>query len=280
MLSSDYKYNVFLVIRNEESHIRSVIDAVKAQAPPPSRILVSNDGSTDNTEEILDSIDGIEVTHYEAHPHDLISSRYFEIRNNLFKLASKGVDYILCLDGDTVVPNSYVQNIVERMRCDGVVIACGQDLQNKITLVVESPSIIDVRWLEEFPHPTRTISMNASHLVPHASLTGFRSAVYTDICIDYKRKIGTNYNPRHMELFGESFKKDGFSLWYVIIVAIKRRRLSYIRGYVASKAKCEDRQLTSWTRRYQTEKVFGRFGMRHTLLRTTSTAIYVEPVVF
>ena len=279
MQSGSYTWNAFLVIRNEENHIRSVIDAIKAQDPPPLRILVANDGSTDGTKEILDSISGIEITHHGPYPHDYLSGRFYELRQSLFNEAIVGADYVICVDGDTVLPNSYIGEITKRMRRDGVVIACGQDLQGKLILVTESPAVVDVKWLKKFQHPSRTSHLNAATFITHASLTGFRSAVYTDIHIEYKRNIGVNYNRQKIERRGKSFKQRGFSLWFVILVAIRRRNLHYIKGYLSSRVECKDDQVASWNKRYQREKVLGRLGMKRSLLRNTDTAIYVESAI-
>ena len=149
--------------------------------------------------------------------------------------------------------------------------------KTKLTLVAESPTVVDVRWLRKFQHPTRTPRMNGSILLRHASLTGFRTAVYTDLHVEYKRAIGARHNKRVVEKYGESFKKNGFSLWYVILVAIRERKLRYISGYLSSEAKCKDIQVASWNKKYQREKVLGRLGMKCSLLKNTKTARYVEP---
>ncbi len=281
MLSENYRWNAFLVVRNEQDHIQDVINSIKAQDPlPPSRILVINDESTDNTKNILDSITDIEVTHYSPlppHTRDQMFRRVSKLRGNLFKEAINDADYVVCVDGDTVIPNQYISEITKRMRRDGIVIACGQDPNNKLTLVAESPVVVDVQWLKKFQCPTRTDRMNGSILGIHASLTGFGSAVYTDIHIEYKRKVGANYNKLQVRQHGKAFKRDGFSLWYVFLLAVKRRRPHYISGYLFSKVEGRDHEIASWNKRYQMESVFGRLGMKCSLLRKTDTAIYVEP---
>ena len=279
MQSGSYTWNAFLVIRNEEDHIRSVIDAIKAQDPPPLRILVDNDGSTDGTREILNSISGIEVTHYEPYPHDYLSGRFFKLRQNLFNEAIIGADYVICVDGDTLISNSYVAEITKSMRRDGVVLACGQSPQDRRIVVTESPAVVDVKWLKKFQHPFRTSHLNAATLLIHASLTGFRSAVYHNIHMEYKRKPGTHYSRQKIERAGKLFKQRGFSLWFVILVAIRRRKWRYIKGYLSPGAECKDGQIASWNKRYQKEKIFGCLGMKRSLLRYTDTAIYVDPAI-
>ena len=183
----------------------------------------------------------------------------------------------MCIDGDTVIPNSYIDSIVKRMRHDEAVIACGQDPDNKVTLAVESPSVVDVKWLTKFYNPARTSSMNTSVLIVHASLTGFRTAVYTDISVKYKRKILANSNNQILESHGRQLKHNGISLWYVILMSIKRHDMRYISGYMATKKTSKDTQITSWWNRYQREKTFGKIGMKCRLLKSTDTALYVEP---
>lgn len=272
-----YTWNAFSAVKNEEEHIRDVIGAIQAQDRPPTRILVADHGSTDETGKILDSIRGIEVTHHEASTETYLPDEYFRIRNSLFKEASAETDYVMCVDGDTVISDSYVDSMVKRMRRDGAVIACGQDPDNKVALPVESPSIVDARWLAKFHDPARTSSMNTSVLAVHASLTGFRAAVYTDIPVKYKRKILANSNRRIIEAHGKQLRYNGISLWYVALMAIKRRDWRYVSGYMASRETSKDAEITAWWDRYQREKVFGRIGMKRALLKNTGAAMYVEP---
>lgn len=275
--SNNYTWNACLVIRDEEDHIQSVIDAIKEQKPPPKRILVANDGSVDGTKKILDSISGIDVSHHKPYPHDYLSGSFYKIRIDLLKEAIIGADYVVCVDGDTILLNSYVEEIIKKMRHDGVVLACGQDSQDKFTLVNESHMVIDVKWLRKFQTLTEKLSWSASTLITYASLTGVRSAVYHDIHIEFKRTHNTKISKQKMEHRGVWLKKKGFSLWFVVLVAIRRRNLPLLKGYLSSRDECKDSRISWWNKQYQREKIFSFLGVRNSLLRRTGDAIYVEP---
>ena len=131
------KWNAFIMARNEEKNIRRMIESIKNQKPrPPGKIFVIQDGSTDSTGKILDDVEGLDVEHVKPHPPSLGAGFWIK-QNKVMWRAEKGADYILCMGGDTQIQESYVHNIIERMKRDGVV-AGPMDLTSLIRFI---------RWL-------------------------------------------------------------------------------------------------------------------------------------
>ena len=280
-MSDEYTWNAFLIVRNEEEHIEKVINAIKSQKPVPLKnIFAINDGSTDRTGEILRGMDGVMTTHNAPHPPDLLSPLHGEGRTKLLRMAIKDADYALCMDGDTLIPRTYVKDITGRMRRDNAVLGCGSDPGHRLKMVPESPTVIDAGWLRKFPNagPAPAAQMPILHLIIHASSTGFRSAMYRDVGITYSRSIGANYSSANIIAHGQSFRRYGFSLWYVIICAIARRKPGYLRGYVTGKARRESNEIRVWAKRWERDRIFARLGMKQTLLKETDTATYVQPL--
>lgn len=280
-MSDEYTWNAFLIVRNEEEYIEKVVNAIKSQKPvSPKNIFAINDGSTDRTGEILRGMDGVATTHNEPHPPDLLSPRHGEGRTRLLRLAIKDTDYALCMDGDTFIPHRYIKDVIDRMRLDNAVLGCGSDPRHRLMMVPESPTVIDAGWLREFPNAgsSPAAQMPILHLIIHASATGFRSAMYRDVNITYYRSIGANYSSANIIAHGQSFRRYGFSLWYVITCAIARRKPGYLRGYVTGKAQRESKEIRAWAKRWERDRIFAKLGIRQTLLKETDTATYVQPL--
>jgi poly-beta-1,6-N-acetyl-D-glucosamine synthase len=116
-------------VRNEAAHIERVVRALAAQRRPPSRWIVIDDQSTDDTLRILRRLEPdvpfMEV--YEASPESAAGftrdrlARAAAPRNFNRGLAStdwRDYDYVMKLDGDIELDPHYLQTVIERMEAD------------------------------------------------------------------------------------------------------------------------------------------------------------------
>jgi glycosyltransferase involved in cell wall biosynthesis len=121
------KTTVIIPARNESNFLGSTLDALKHQTFQSDRIVVVNDGSTDNTSDVAKSfnVDVIDLPDrgYRATGKpilaDVINKGLESIKNNECK-------YILILGSDHVLSPDYVSKIIEIMEQDDqTVIASG-----------------------------------------------------------------------------------------------------------------------------------------------------------
>ncbi len=121
------KTTVIIPARNESNFLGSTLDALKLQTFQSDRIIVVNDGSTDNTSDVAKSfnVDVIDLPDrgYRATGKpilaDVINKGLESIKNNECK-------YVMILGSDHVLSPDYISKIIEIMEQDDqIVIASG-----------------------------------------------------------------------------------------------------------------------------------------------------------
>jgi len=116
-----------IIARNERENIIKVIELLKQQTLNLGRIIVVNDGSTDETGEIARKM-GCEVIDLPYHEESFLGRPELAERLNIgLKLAEKyNPDYVLVMGADHILPKDYVKRIVERMEVNPkLVVASG-----------------------------------------------------------------------------------------------------------------------------------------------------------
>lgn len=265
------KWNSFVMVRNEEKHIKSVIRGILNQKPfPPENIFIIQDGSTDSTKDILDSMDGLSVEHIEPHPPSL-GAEFWAKRNKLMKHAEKDSNYILCMDGDAHIQETYVHDIIKRMECDGVVAAHGFDKYDPCHTLVESGMVIKTDWLRKCQ-----VELPAINFIVCASVTGMRTAVYYDVNIHYMRKTGTYHNAELYGLKGRHWRALGHSLGFALYQSMKLRNIHCLWGYINADP-CKKNEFTSWVNRWERDIFWHKVFRKRQMAQKTQTANYILP---
>lgn len=120
------KIVALIVARNEERYIFKVISAIKNQTLPISNIVFVDDGSTDETASIVESLECILIS-LPYHEDSLIGKLDLVKRWNigLKKVIEYSPDYVLLMGGDHILPDYYVEELLNNMT-DDIVIASGR----------------------------------------------------------------------------------------------------------------------------------------------------------
>lgn len=118
---------VVIAVRNEEGSIGRVLHALDHQSLRPVEVVVVNDGSTDQTLEVLKETSGevhfkTTVVALPLHSNSLVGrpelARVFNSGLTVLRDRSPPVDYVMILGGDHVLPPYYVERIIGRMEED------------------------------------------------------------------------------------------------------------------------------------------------------------------
>ena len=107
----------FVIARNEERSIEDTLTSLQKQTHEISYLVVVNDGSTDKTQDIIDSYN---CDHVNLPPHD----ESYVGRPELAQVCNFGLkeimqnvypDYVLQMGGDHILPSHYVETLLNRM---------------------------------------------------------------------------------------------------------------------------------------------------------------------
>ncbi len=268
------KWSAFMMARNEEGMVTDAVSCLRNQTVPPTRIHVLNDGSTDSTGRILENMNDVTVTCAPPHPPQHSDLLYILRRHKLMREAAKGMDYVLCMDADTEIPSDYVERIIERMRLDNVVVACGMDAAAPKTSPIEPGMVIDVKWLNTHPKlPPYALSF----LTAESVIDGHPSIVYTTTPLRYKRKFGVNYKPNVWRLRGVQISMHGLAFWWVVLFTLYRWRWSNFWGYVLYKGDKLSKQHSQYTNRIFMARAKRKIGLSQQALLTTEVGLFILP---
>ena len=121
-------YILVTPVKNEESYLPRVAEAVVGQTQPPVLWFIVDDGSSDDTpkiiEDLTNSFDWIQSQRLPEHPRDITFHYSFVCRNGFDKAIgycrANGIeyDYICLLDADTVVEEEYFEKLFQEFEKD------------------------------------------------------------------------------------------------------------------------------------------------------------------
>ena len=113
--SKDMKYIIVMPAFNEEANIGKTLDSLAAQTHLPSRLIVVNDGSTDNTAAIVEQYAGrhpwIRMVHKSGEAYHAPGGKIVQAFYAGFATIDEDFDFIVKLDADQVLPENYFAHI-------------------------------------------------------------------------------------------------------------------------------------------------------------------------
>ncbi len=115
-----------IVARDEEEHIFDVISALNSQTVPIERVILVDDGSTDETANIAERL-GCIVISLPFHEKSLVGTPELARRWNtgLNTVIGYSPDYVLLVGGDHILPENYIEELLPKMT-DEIIVASGR----------------------------------------------------------------------------------------------------------------------------------------------------------
>jgi glycosyltransferase involved in cell wall biosynthesis len=192
-------YWVAVVARNAGNNIGATIDSLLNQTLLPQNIVVVNDGSSDDTDAVLEQ---------SAQQHRLITiltlpDNGYDIRRvpqniNIALQANRNCTekYVMISGDDCAYPNTYVQQIIDNMN-NKIVVASGRPTRSGLQSHEHSPSgsgrIIRTSFLKEmgFKFPVR--AGWEAWLLYQARMNGYETKLLNDLTYSHVRPRGTRH---------------------------------------------------------------------------------------
>ncbi|WP_452597318.1 glycosyltransferase [Pontimicrobium sp. MEBiC01747] len=116
--------NIYIVIpaHNEEDCITLMLNALVQQTLLPKKVVIVNDNSTDNTQEIITSFtkkhDWITCISISSSREHIPGSKVINAFNQGLKVLDNEYDIICKFDADIILPNNYLESIVSIFNLD------------------------------------------------------------------------------------------------------------------------------------------------------------------
>ena len=241
--------NIYIVVpaHNEEDCIAMMIESLANQTYLPKKVVVVNDNSTDETEEIISKnigqhswITTIDTTSSIVHiPGSKVINAFYKG----FESLDDNYDIICKFDADIILPNNYLEGIVNLFKSDEKVgIAGGLAYINKNDeWVYETVSSKDhVRGpfkayrkacFKDIGGLKKSIGWDTIDVLL-AQFYRWKVATDKNLKVKHLKPTGTTYSDRSKYLQGEAFYKMryGFTLTFIASLksAINKRSLPYL----------------------------------------------------
>jgi len=119
---TDMKYVLITPARNEGAFIKETLAAVLAQTVPPERWVIVDDGSTDNTAEIVapfaEQVSWIELLRREQRADRNFAGKVYAFRAGLERMQSIDFEIIGNLDADVSFDPNYLEFLIRKFEED------------------------------------------------------------------------------------------------------------------------------------------------------------------
>ncbi|MCW5516749.1 glycosyltransferase [Muriicola sp. Z0-33] len=230
-------YYIIIPAHNEEAFIADTLNSVIAQSLLPKKVVVVNDNSTDNTQEIINQFSNrhsfITSVKIDTNPDHIPGSKVIYAFQQGLKEIDDAYDFIVKLDADVILPEQYFEKIAFIFSGHPEVGIAGG-------FIYEQDN--NGNW--KLNHP-----MNKKHVrgaIKSFSKTCFKAIgglkvamgwdtvdellaqyhgfeIYTDpeLIVKHLRPVGKNYDEKASLLQGEAMYSMRYGFWISIIASLK-----------------------------------------------------------
>ena len=265
---STSKVAVVLNARNEEKVIAKTLQSILDQKLSPYRIIVINDGSTDNTKNILSKFPTIELIDRPIRNESYIARKELAdtINQGLCKLHNDDIcEYVWLVGGDVIFPPEYTFEIIKRMQDNSVVISSGV-IEGEFSIEPRGGGrIVDWNFWKKIGMLYPVNYGWEGYLIWKAQSLGYKTKSYNDIYFTNQRKTGTNFNPKIYYYYGLALKAFGYSWFYaigkILLFSKRKPKAAYymLKGYFSKYNDLYERELREYVKNTQYKNLF-KFG--------------------
>lgn len=253
------RYYVIIPAHNEEKYLSDTLISVTKQTLTPKLVIVVNDNSTDNTENILDKF-------IAAHPFikkvNTSSSTVHMPGSKVINAFNKGLeqlddeyDFLVKLDADIILPTDYFERIAQKFKADpdiGIAGGFAYELDSQGQWKLNHP--MDKNHVRgAFKAYSKSCFQAIGGLRNAmgwdtvdellAQFHGFKILTDTELHLKHLRPLGQAYNKKAKLLQGKAMYSMRYGFWISLIASIKmalkqkrpRAFVDNLNGYLRAK---------------------------------------------
>jgi poly-beta-1,6-N-acetyl-D-glucosamine synthase len=197
----NHTYVLVTPVRNEDSTIGITIESVISQILLPEEWIIVSDGSTDRTDEIIqsytDSYPFIKLLRLDRRPQRSFSSVVFATEAGINALSSKNYDFIGLLDADIRFDTSYYTDLINKFMINGKLGLAGGLVEDCVggRRISNPQSLNDVAGAVQFFRRECFDSLGGLIAIPEggwdaitclqARMNGFSTETFCDLKVDH-----------------------------------------------------------------------------------------------
>lgn len=252
------KIAIVIIARNEEDRLENTLKSVINQTFPPFRIICIDDGSTDNTLQIIQSFPEIElISSKKQHTSYLGKKELASIINlGLEQIKNdKSIDYIVILGADTILPKDYFSTLIEKMeQDDNLVIASGIIIGEYSKVPRGSGRMVRATFWKKIGSLYPVNYGFEAYLVLKAESMGYVTKTYQDLLLETQRKTSSKYPAKLYQYYGMAMKSLGYTFTYSLgrsLLLMKKKPLGglfLIFGYFSTNIEFYESELRKFVR--------------------------------
>jgi len=280
--------NIYIIIPvfNEEKYLEKTIDSIVTQTLLPKKLILVNDNSTDNSENILKKyskeftwIKYINIKSKQAHvPGEKVIRTFYK---GLEKLDSN-YDVICKFDSDIILPKNYLESIINIFNGDSKIGIAGGNLyiKKKNNWVYEKISSKNhvrgpiksyrKKCFEDIQGLRKSIGWDTVDVLI-AQYHGWKIKTDKTLLVKHLKPTGANYTYNSKFLQGEALYKMRFGIILSIISVLKTSintgrflmiffaKIGYINALIKRKEKIVTKEQGKFIRKHRWERAFSTF---------------------
>ena len=279
------RFYIVIPTYNEEKFISLTLQSLVEQTVLPSKVVVVNDGSTDKTEEIIQSFvekySFITLVNKTSEAIHLPGSKVIQAFKKGLETVDDNYDFIVKADADLIFPSNYFETIINHFQSDSSIGMVGG------FAYIEKNGEWILENLTDKDHIRG--AFKAYRKACFEQIGGLKPAMGWDtvdelLCKFYNWKVvtdkslqvkhlkptGANYNQAARFKQGEAFYSLGYGFWITAIASLKLALLKkrpflffdYLQGFWKAKSAKKPLLVTSeqakFIRKYRWEKMKGK----------------------
>jgi glycosyltransferase involved in cell wall biosynthesis len=278
-------YVIVTAVRDEEKHVRSVLESVRTQTVPPREWIIVDDGSRDNTGAILDQyaeqISWMRIIHrsdrgYRKSGAGVVEAFYDGYRS----LRTTDWDFVVKLDGDLTLQPDYFEKCLAHFRRDSQIGIGGGDIYHNtgMQLKREINPQFHVRGATKMYRRACWQAIGGLWSAPgwdtidevKANMLGWRTCTFPELHVLHHRFTGTGDGLlRDRIKHGMACYVSRYHPLFLISSCVRRLlqrpRLAgslailygFLKGYVTRAPRVKDRSYTAYIRAQQLKRLCG-----------------------
>lgn len=252
------KYYIIIPAHNEADFIALTLDSLVSQTVLPSKVVVVNDNSSDETatiiEEYCKNYDYISLVNKISEAIHLPGSKVIQAFHKGFENIDSEYDIIVKLDADLILPNNYFETIVSHFKNDSTIGMVGgfAYIEKNGYWILENLTDKDhIRGA--FKAYRKECFLQIGNLKPAmgwdtvdellCKFYGWKVVTDASLKIKHLKPTGANYNKTARFKQGEAFYTLGYGFFITSIASFKLAFLKgkpllfldYIQGYWKAK---------------------------------------------